>query len=156
MQLSSYRRILTIAMRRVLAYAHEWPRDNWFDCWHAHIDWKSRGRLSAAHRDAELAALFLLHSAIAKVAGNLTRPFHQFVIVNQADPGLDAVFLHTPNPNAKSCFPLVINVDWSKTAPSWLLSHIDPRIERVGRVTGDDRRVNWYVERIDGPNQLIQ
>jgi hypothetical protein len=155
MQLSSYRRILTIEVRRWIALAEKWPQDNWLDLWHAHVDWKSRARLSSAHRDAELSALFRLHASIAEITANLSRPFHLWVYVDQADPGLDAVYVHTPNPNPKAEFPLKVDVDWQALVPSWLSAHV-LETERVGKAQRPDRGVAWFVERTVGPNQRLQ
>ena len=156
MQLSAFRRILTLEVKATIAYADEWPEDNWLDLWHAHVDWKSRGKLSPAHRQAELSAIFRLHTALSDITKRLSQPFHQWVSIAQADPGLDAVYVHTPNPNPKTTFPIRLNgVTWDEPVPRWLRRHI-PDGHRVGRSAKPSRKVRWYIESLTGPNQPLQ
>jgi hypothetical protein len=149
MKLQSFQRNLARAVGKIVATPERFGSDNWFNLWHAHVDMHAHGRESPAHRQAELHALIRLHQKIRDEMASFRKPYQQFVLISQSDPGADAVYLHSKNPHTEFPTPLG-NVNWKIRVPPWLSSHIDVSKHRVGRFRNrNGRLVEYVLEDID-------
>lgn len=73
----------------------------WCDNWHVHFDWAGRGSLSRFEHRLHIRPL--MH-AFARAKSELEKqmtPYQVYVRIHPADPGSDALFVHTPNPHTQ-------------------------------------------------------
>jgi len=77
----------------------------WFDMWHWHFDWNGLGNYSFKRRKTHLDKLFRHFEVLIEKSKYLKTEFQLFALILDRDSSSDAVYLHTPNPNA-SDFPL--------------------------------------------------
>ncbi len=129
--------------RRYFRKLPDWPQSvrvqlggsSWYDLWHTHPDfygWSLRsGRAHRAH-------LEVLFAAFRRVVGELAssnEPGQVFVTVNSRDTAGDALYVHTPNPNADN-FPFQFpGYSWSEEVPSLLAPFVDRVSSEVGWTT---------------------
>jgi hypothetical protein len=109
----------------------------WFDFWHTHLDWKSKGNRYPESR-ANVARLTyeLLLYAESKVAQR-TKPIQVFAQIHQ-DTGSNAVYLHSENSNGTE-FPYQFeNFEWSVETPPELIGVVDIKTHEIGRVQYED------------------
>lgn len=81
----------------------------WYDLAHLHFDWKNYGNIRWKERREHLDVLFRHYAIMEREAVKVNRPFQLFILLHQYDSAQDALYLHTPNPNAEN-YPL----DFSK------------------------------------------
>jgi hypothetical protein len=72
----------------------------WFDKWHWHFDWRGIGNNSFRRRKPHLDKLFRHFEILVEKSKHLKIEFQLFVLILDNDSSSDAVYLHTPNPNA--------------------------------------------------------
>ncbi len=106
--------------------------DCWFDMWHTHVDWEGDGNTSRMYRHAQLRALFRLFRRIQATAQSKQLNAQVFAVVTACEPGQDAVFIHTTNPNGTPYPYLPSNVYWLESLPSWLAPHVVLERYQVG------------------------
>ncbi len=96
------------------------PESEWFDLWHSH---PASGDSGAPGSDAwrkRLRSLFAAWGRVEIAAGRLARPWQSWLVIDPAEPGQDAVYLHTPNPNRDN-FPYRFEgVTWGAEPPAGL------------------------------------
>lgn len=73
--------------------------DSWFDFWHVHLDFDGRGNSSLKIRKAHVRALLHLMNKLDKALHTWGQPYQIWIELSRLDAGLDAVFIHTRNPN---------------------------------------------------------
>jgi hypothetical protein len=124
--------------RRYFRGLVQWPRriqirlggDAWYDLWHTHPDSQGWSTGGARARQAHLIVLFeAFRRALAQAAG-YDGPAQVFVTVNSKDSPGDALYVHTPNPNAQN-FPYTFEpYRWEGVrVPEWLRRYIDDQFE---------------------------
>jgi hypothetical protein len=96
----------------------------WCDGWHQHFDWNGFGSHGWLHRRRHISAL-LVALTQAKVELAQSNQAHQvFASIHITDPGSDAIYVHTENPNGTE-FPLVHIGTRIHSIPALLASRID-------------------------------
>lgn len=112
----------------------------WFDFWHTHLDWKSKGNRYPESR-ANVARLTyeLLLYAESKLTQR-TKPIQVFAQTHQ-DTGNNAVYIHSENPNGTE-FPYKFeDFEWQIEAPSELAGVVDLSIHEIGFAQYNDAHV---------------
>jgi hypothetical protein len=85
------------------AYDRVLGPDDWFHCWHQHLDWDGLGDLSPRLRRIFLEGHARLFRHLALQAHRLGKPYQIWIVLLVDDAGQDAAYLHTANPH--SAFP---------------------------------------------------
>lgn len=117
------------------------PAD-WFDLWHTHVDWRGEGNSKPDVRRECLRVLFDVWPQVEVLAAQRTGPWQSWVVINVADSGQDAVYLHTPNPQRDN-FPYQFkDVTWCVDPPPWLAEFLPDEIE-VGRSEFEGATLYW-------------
>ncbi len=120
--------------------------NTWFDMWHRHIDMNGDGKLSRLHRQFQLWALFRALHTIEKLTNHIRDRCQVFAYVYERDPGSDAVYVHTENPNGTE-FPYNPEVqEWLSILPFWLSGHVSLTNYRVGLNIHEGERY-YFVQR---------
>ncbi len=109
----------------------------WFDLWHTHPDWDSKGNRYPENRARVIEITCrLLHHA-EQLAAKRVDPIQVFATIC-VDSGNNAVYLHSENPNG-SPFPYSFeDVQWAIETPSELRDLVDPATHEVGRMRNID------------------
>ena len=92
----------------------------WFDLCHWHFDWKGLGNYSFKRRKPHLDKLFRHFEILIEKSKYLKIEFQLFALILDNDSSSDAIYLHTPNPNA-SDFPLI----WENISENCTLKNKD-------------------------------
>lgn len=100
------RRYFKSMLNEAIAFSIRPAPDPWFDLWHYHADRPGWGNLSWKYRRHHLQALAVVFRKIASEAPRLEKPFQLWMLLSGRDAGEAAVYLHTPNPNSGSHFPV--------------------------------------------------
>lgn len=120
--------------------------NSWFDMWHRHVDWNGDGKLSRLHRRFQLWALFRTLHAFERLAQPMRNRCQVFAYVHEHDPGNDAVYVHTENPNG-SAFPYEPDVqEWLSILPYWLSARISLADYKVG-LSAHEGEKYYFVQR---------
>jgi len=110
--------------------------DDWFHCWHQHLDWDGLGDLSPRLRRVFLEGHARLFRHLASQAHCLGKPYQIWIVLFVDDARQDAVYLHTANPH--SAFPAEFpDVHWGLPELITLFSPWLPEFSLVaGRSAG--------------------
>ena len=115
----------------------------WFDLWHTHVDWRGEGNASQDARRDCIRALFNAWKRVEAFGETLATPWQSWLVVDAADAGQDAVFLHTPNPNRDN-FPYPFSdVAWGAVPPEWLAEFVAGDECEVGRSDFEGAALYW-------------
>ena len=96
------------------------PASDWFDLWHWHPAFERDGLPGSDESRGRLRSLFAAWSRVEGAAAWLTRPSQTWLVIDSSDPGQDAVYLHTANPNRDN-FPYAFEgVTWGIEPPDEL------------------------------------
>ncbi|WP_449403605.1 hypothetical protein [Exiguobacterium artemiae] len=87
------------AEQHLSAHALDFSSDSWFDFWHIHLDFHGRGNGHLKIRKAHVRALFQLMDELDAALKEWAQPYQLWIELSRLDAGLDAVFIHTNNPN---------------------------------------------------------
>ncbi len=108
-----------------------------FDYMHWHVDWTGLGNLSWRERREHLTALFTSLRRLLAQCAEWPEPHQVWLLIDPADSTQDAVYLHTPNPNADNFPNDFVGVVWDApipqrlreflTDPSWQFGRIEER-----------------------------
>lgn len=104
----------------------------WFDLWHTHLDWRSKGNRFPESRKfvALITYRLLLHAE--KLSESRKEPIQVFASICE-DTGSNAVYLHTPNPNGTP-FPCDLKVtDWGLKELPGIGSLVDINTHEIGK-----------------------
>lgn len=104
--LKRYYRNLAIQSEDWLELNFSDPESAWFRLWHTHFDWYGFGNNSFKRRKPHLDKLFRHFELLMHKAENLKTDYQLWAMVHDRNSAMDAIYLHTPNPDAES-FPLV-------------------------------------------------
>ena len=115
------------SLRRGLAFPHlDFSDGTWFDDWHDHIDWEGYGNLSWRMRRQHLELSAMAFESLDQRLATIDMPYQLWLMLAAADSSEDAVFVHTPNPNAEN-FPKVFGeAEWGLPALSDLFDELLP------------------------------
>lgn len=72
---------------------------SWFDFWHTHLDFYGRGNESVRYRKFHLQASYHLMMTLNARLREWNQPFQVWMEISQHDSAMDAVFVHSRNPN---------------------------------------------------------
>ncbi|MBR9859588.1 hypothetical protein GYB22_02330 [bacterium] len=82
--------------------------DSWFDMWHTHVDWHGDGNKDWQTRKKYLDGLVDLFKELKIRLTNYPKPFQLWIWILESDSSQDAVYVHSPNPNAHN-FPITMD-----------------------------------------------
>ncbi|WP_230199709.1 hypothetical protein [Bacillus andreraoultii] len=83
-------------------------------------------------RRQHIKAHIALYNSLLEKLETLGKPYQSWVKLVDEDAGLDAVYIHTPNPNEDN-FPLKIeNINWDCTVPKYFKDLINLNEFNVG------------------------
>jgi len=103
---------------------------SWYDLWHLHPDFHGWSTVGGGARQAHLVALFHAFRRVLNQAAAYNGPAQVFATVNSKDSPGDALYVHTPNPNAENYPCLFESYRWSDIRiPDWLGRHITKDFE---------------------------
>ena len=122
--------------------------DGWFDMWHTHVDWDGDGSTSRIYRQAQLRTLFRLFRRIRAVAKSKRMSVQVFALVTESEPGQDAVFIHSANPNGTPYPYLPPALCWLDSLPSWLAPHVALERYQVGLQLFNGKK-SYFIQRRD-------
>lgn len=101
---------------RAVALGHydlDFGNEGWFDLWHTHLDFFGVGNNSLKIRREHIKAHLALYKNLIEKLDTLDKPYQSWIKLDDEDAGLDAVYIHTSNPNEDN-FPLNIeNLNWN-------------------------------------------
>jgi len=119
---------------------------SWFDLWHRHLDWEGDGDLTRQHRNLALWALFKTLHRFEQETRSVRERCQVFACIHEQEPGSDAIYVHTPNPNGTP-FPYEPQVDtWLARAPSWLAGRISLERYDLGMSEHEGKK-SYFVQR---------
>jgi hypothetical protein len=119
------------------------PASPWYDYMHWHADWPGLGNLRWRERRAHLAALFAMFRRLLAQTAAWDRPHQAWLQVDAVDSSQDAVYLHTPNPNAANFPNAFAGVVWDAEVPERLREFVTDPAWQFGRL--DDRWTHFIV-----------
>ncbi len=128
----------------------DFGEDSWFDFWHTHLDFCGYGNYSIKTRKQHLKGLFNLFYELKEKLENWRNPYQIWIEISSNDASMDAVFIHSPNPNEDN-FPykgLMNLVDVKSEIPSYLTEIIDVehyKIESYENIDEDGRTDQVFV-----------
>ena len=106
-------------------YDLDFGNESWFDLWHTHLDFYGHGNNDLKIRREHCKAHIALYLDLLEKLQTLDQPYQSWFEIVSEDAGLDAIYIHTPNPNADN-FPLKIdNINWNCAVPHYLIDVID-------------------------------
>ena len=129
---------------KTLSQLNDLDIESWFDFWHTHPDWKSKGNKNSDTRAWVTAITYEL----LKEVESITKPQGSRLQVWATicnDTGNNAVFIHSENPN-NTPFPFKFSdVQWCTESPPELNGLIDNSTHEIG-VWDYDSEVVYFVK----------
>ncbi len=118
--------------------------NSWFDLWHTHIDWKSKGNKCPETRLAAANLTYSVFQLAEQKAKARTAPIQLWAIF-YSDTGRNAIYYHTPNDNG-SDFPFAFEgVTWGIEPSNELKSiPLSPHHE-WGVYTASDDEISYFL-----------
>lgn len=124
-------------------YNLDFGKEDWFDLWHTHLDFYGVGNNSLKIKREHIKANIALLYSLLEELQTLEKPYQSWIEIVDEDASLDAIYIHTPNPNEDN-FPLKIEkLNWNCTVPKYLKDIIDLKEFNVGHYTWDS--YNSYI-----------
>jgi len=118
----------------------------WYDLWHQHFDWHEYAQRCHRYRRQHLEALFTAFRRVLQQASEAGRPVQVFVsIAPESEPGQDALYVHTPNPNGTPFPHSFERVNWQAAPPMFIRSFVDEEPWEVGALEQDGS--TWWIVR---------
>ncbi|MGE6376464.1 hypothetical protein [Peribacillus muralis] len=113
-------------------YNLNFGQEGWFDTWHTHLDFYGFGNNSVKIRREHIKAHIVLYNNLLDKLQTFDKPYQSWIELVDEDAGLDAVYVHTPNPNDDN-FPLKIeDISWNCTIPKYFKDLINLNEFNVG------------------------
>ncbi|MFS0838918.1 hypothetical protein [Paenibacillus sp. 1P03SA] len=132
------RRYFRQLWEQVNAFYLQPDNESWFDFWHFHLDFYGFGEHSVKLRREHIKAHIALYKNLLKRLEQIEKPSQSWICLHEEDAGLDAVYIHTSNPNHDN-FPHKFDaVDWNCKIPAAFNDLIDPDLFHVGYKKSDD------------------
>lgn len=119
--------------------------EDWFEFWHAHLDWDGEGNSSPEARQPYLKALIILLQRLQQRLLSFPKPCQTWLYILEEDSGQDAVYLHSPNANRDN-FPFEFDgVDFAAAAPDWVMALLPDNQYRLGRAVYEGSVIYYVV-----------
>jgi hypothetical protein len=83
---------------------------SWFDLWHTHVDWDSKGNKDWKTRKKYLKQLLDTFDQFSQKLKTYPHDFQLWIVIHENESGDDCVYIHTKNPNADN-FPIKVTAD---------------------------------------------
>jgi hypothetical protein len=115
----------------------------WYDYMHWHADWPGLGNLRWRERRAHLEALFTMFRRLLAETAEWATPHQVWLQIDAADSSQDAVYLHTPNPNADNFPNAFAGTIWESEVPERLREFLTDPSWQFGRL--EDRWTHFIV-----------
>ncbi|USK35855.1 hypothetical protein LIT25_11455 [Bacillus sp. F19] len=126
-------------------YNLDFSNDGWFDLWHTHLDFFGVGNIRPKYRREHINAHLALYNDLLKKLDSFEKPYQSWIELNEKDAAVDAVYIHTPNPNENN-FPLEItDLILNSSIPDYL----------NGLINQEEFNVGYYKWGSDG-NYIVQ
>ncbi|RHW43346.1 hypothetical protein D1B31_01370 [Neobacillus notoginsengisoli] len=133
-------------------YDLDFGDEGWFDLWHTHLDFLGYGNNSLKIRREHIKAHLALYRNLLKNLQPLGKPYQCWIELIDEEAALDAVYIHTPNPNEDN-FPLKIDkLNWDCDVPKYFKDLINPNEFNVGHYMWGSK--NCYI--IQSQNNKIE
>ena len=145
-KLRGKRRYFERVQRKADSFVLE-PDLDW-DYWHYHADWRGWGNFGWKYRGPHVQALCTVFRKICDARDRFSTPFQVWIVLDGEDAGLDATYLHGPNP--RDTFPLVLpDAEWGTSAAAPLVQSFLPDLPLESgwtRTLGedDDGKPAWH------------
>jgi hypothetical protein len=124
-------------------YDLDFGKESWFDLWHTHLDFYGFGNNSLKIRREHIKAHIALYKGLLEKLQTFEKPYQSWIELVDEDTGLDAVYIHTPNPNEDN-FPIKIeNLNWDCIIPKYFRDLINPKEFNVGHYKQES--INIYI-----------
>jgi len=117
--------------------------DGLYDYMHWHADWPGLGNLRWRERREHLAVLFTMFRRLLAETRGWTTPHQVWLQIDAYDSAQDAVYLHTPNPNAENFPNDFAGTAWDAPIPERLRELVTDPMWQFGRL--DDRWTHFIV-----------
>ena len=145
-----YKNRMEAHFRKALAAAIRDTRkrqvSGWFDLWHTHIDWKSKGNRFPENRAMVARLTYELLLATEAHFAPRSEAIQIFAVICE-DTGSNAVYVHTENPNG-AAFPYDLShVEWGAPEPPELIGAIDGATYESGRKRFDDGQIDYVIRK---------
>lgn len=126
----------SMQLKRTLSSLDRLDYSSWFDLWHTHPDFKSKGNRFPELRTAVARITYeaFLHAEQLVAA---SRQSVQVFATICADTGDNAVYLHTANPNGTPYPHEFHGITWGVSLPAELLNVVNLSTHHVGLLTHD-------------------
>ncbi|OIN65884.1 hypothetical protein BLD48_13175 [Exiguobacterium sp. KRL4] len=85
--------------QHLTAHKLDFSPNSWFDFWHVHLDFDGRGNGHLKIRKAHVRALLHLMNELDAELQTWGHPYQLWIELSRQDAGMDAVFVHSNNPN---------------------------------------------------------
>jgi hypothetical protein len=115
----------------------------WYDYMHWHADWPGMGNLRWKERREHLAALFTMFRRLLSEVRDWSTPRQVWLEIDTFDSSQDAVYLHTPNPNADNFPNDFAGITWDAPIPERLVEFVTDHSWQFGRL--EDRWTHFFV-----------
>jgi hypothetical protein len=115
----------------------------WYDYMHWHADWPGLGNIRWRERREHLTALFTMFHRLLGETKDWSTPHQVWLQVDAFDSSQDAVYLHTPNPNAENFPNAFVGMIWEAPIPERLREFMTEPSWQFGR--RDDRWTHFIV-----------
>ncbi|MDA1477480.1 hypothetical protein [Bacillus changyiensis] len=103
----------------------EIDNESWFNFSHTHLDFYAVGEHTIKIRREHIKAHIALYDVILKQLETFGKPYQSWICIHKNDPGLDAVYIHSPNPY-NNCFPYKNEeLNWACEIPKTFKDLID-------------------------------
>ncbi|WP_103994199.1 hypothetical protein [Paenibacillus sp. UNC499MF] len=132
------RRYFRQLWKQVNAFYLQPDNESWFDFWHFHLDFCGIGENSVKLRREHIKAHIALYKSLLKRLERIEKPSQSWICLHEEDAGLDAVYIHTSNPNRDNFPHKFDTIDWKCKIPAAFNDLIDPDLFHVGYNTSDD------------------
>ena len=106
----------------------------WYDFMHWHVDWDGIGNLRWRERREHLRALFTMFGRLLVETAEWATPHQVWLQIDAYDGSQDAVYLHTPNPNADNFPHQFEGTEWDVPIPERLQEFITDPDWQFGRL----------------------
>ena len=127
--------------RKARRFSINLPEKEWCNYWHQHFDWHSRGKQSRFEYRKHIRPLMFAFARAQHELSNQPKPYQVFVRIYPADPGSDALYIHTPNPHSE--FPETFDdCQFIGVVPPLLMGLVNMERYKIGvsKYEGD----KWY------------
>ena len=110
----------------------DFGNEGWFDLWHTHLDFCGVGNNSLKIRREHIKAHLAVYENLLDKLDTYDKPYQSWIKLDDEDAGMDAVYIHTSNPNENN-FPFKIeNLNWDCNIPKYFKDLVNLKEFNVG------------------------